>query len=230
MMHNRANHVWIVALSAVLVGGCRTTTDTHSQDPPLRVASLTIRAPVTSWQSLKEENVVMQQLDFSCGASALASLIRYYFGDPVTEDDIVRDILDALPEEEVDKRQEDGLSLLDLKQCAQRLGYQAVGARMPFSKLASLPGPVLVHMVREEYRHFSILRGVQGATVQLADPSRGNIRLASARFQKEWTGVALVLGKPGFGLPDETPLSPDDSRSILYEHVPESHARIRGLR
>jgi hypothetical protein len=42
------------------------------------------------------------------------------------------------------------------------------------------------------------------------DPSLGNVRLSIDRFAKEWTGIALVLGKQGFGLPWKYPLALDD--------------------
>jgi hypothetical protein len=42
--------------------------------------------------------------------------------------------------------------------------------------------------------------------VYVADPSSGNVRIGIERFLKEWTNVALVLGKKGVGLPQDYPL------------------------
>ena len=96
--------------------------------------------------------------------------------------------------------------MLDLKQCAQRMGYQAMGVQLKASMLPELRGPVLVHLSTNDYEHFAVLRGVERGRVYLADPSRGNVRMDVPHFLARWTRVALVLGKEGFGLPDEHPL------------------------
>jgi predicted double-glycine peptidase len=66
---------------------------------------------------------------------------------------------------------------------------------------------VLIHIEREDYKHFAIFRGIRGNRVYLADPSRGETRMVVERFSYEWTGVALVLGKRGFGTPTQYPLA-----------------------
>jgi predicted double-glycine peptidase len=218
-----------VALLAA-AAGCRTPSDAQDPAPPLRTGGGAVRLRAASWLALRQQHVVMQDMDYSCGAAALASLLSYYFGDEAGETEIVRDILRHLTPEQVAQRQRDGLSLLDLKNCAVRRGYQAVGVRLSFDQLKSLPGPVLVHLTQQDYRHFSVLRGVTGSTAVLADPRRGNISMPSGLFRARWTGVALVLGKSDFGVPDDTPLAPPDRPSILYEHIPERHSRTARLR
>jgi predicted double-glycine peptidase len=42
---------------------------------------------------LRDQNVVLQRFDYSCGAGALATLMRYYFGDAVSEEAILAGIL-----------------------------------------------------------------------------------------------------------------------------------------
>jgi hypothetical protein len=58
---------------------------------------------------------------------------------------------------------------------------------------------------------------VRGDRIYLADPSRGNIRLSVDRFAKEWSGIALVLGKQGFGLPQKYPLALEDQEAVPNE-------------
>lgn len=194
---------------------------------PLSTGALRFAKPVASWKDIRERNVVMQQYDYSCGAAAMATLMRYYFGDPVTEREILKSIIDGLSEEELKKREKEGFSLLDLKQFAERRGYQAVGVRLELSALPKLRGPVLVYLELPDSKHFAILRGVRQDRVYLADPSRGNLRMPVFRFANQWpSGIALVLGKPGFGTPPDTPLSVDqtgpfrieleDAREALY--------------
>lgn len=155
------------------------------------------------WTQQRDHHVVKQRMDYSCGAAALASIMRYYFQDDVTEKDILTDILNRMTREDLVDRQTKGLSMLDLQEAAERRGYQAVGVKLPLDALPELGGPILVHLETREYRHFAILKGTAEDRVYLADPSRGNMRLPMFRFEKEWSRLALVLGKESFGMPEE---------------------------
>ncbi|MFO7738820.1 MAG: C39 family peptidase [Desulfatiglandaceae bacterium] len=174
---------------------------------PMRAVSVKPHQELRSWKRIRETNLIMQDSDFSCGSAALATLMRYYFDDNKTEYEILNNILKLLTPAEIRVREEKGLTLLDLKLCAERLGYQAVGVQLTLPVLAKLKGPVLIHLIKEEYKHFAVLRGIRDDTIYLADPSRGNVRLRTWRFTEEWTGVALILGKKGFGIPKEHGLS-----------------------
>ena len=52
-------------------------------------AGVVLRQPVRSVKELREENVVIQRLDYSCGSAALATIFSYYFGDPVSEPEVI---------------------------------------------------------------------------------------------------------------------------------------------
>lgn len=190
-------------LAGLILGGCATTV------PQAK--------PLHSWKWHRDRNVVKQGFDYSCGSAALATLMCYYFEDAVTEDEVLLNILGPMTKEEVRDREKNGLSLLDLKHCAELKGYQAVGVKLKYGSLPKLKGPVLIHLQTADYKHFAVLKGVRGNRVYLADPSRGNIRMSIDRFAKEWTGVALVLGKKGFGLPSKYPLALDDQEPVQNE-------------
>lgn len=173
--------------------------------------------PIGSWRELRDRNVVRQQLDYSCGAAALATLIRYYFGEDVSEDRILAGILGSMTAEEVVDREANGLSLLDLRLQAERMGYQAAGVRLNLAALPTLAGPVIVHLEGDDYKHFAVLKGIREDRIFLADPSLGNVRRSVDRFAAEWSGIALILGKQGFGLPQEHPLALDDRHLVPNE-------------
>ena len=59
-----------------------------------------IDVPLRSLKDLRDENLVKQRFDYSCGAAALATILRYGFGDEVTERDILTDLFDLLSEDE----------------------------------------------------------------------------------------------------------------------------------
>ena len=173
--------------------------------------------PIGSWRELRDRNVVRQQLDYSCGAAALATLIRYYFGEDISEDRILAGILGSMTAEEVVDRETNGLSLLDLRLQAERMGYQTAGVRLSLAALPKLAGPVIVHLEGDDYKHFAVLKGVREDRIFLADPSLGNVRRSVDRFAKEWSGIALILGKQGFGLPQDHPLALDDQHLVPNE-------------
>jgi predicted double-glycine peptidase len=151
-------------------------------------------------QELRNKYVVTQKLDYSCGAAALATLMSYYFREPMTEKEIL-DLLDLelahLSEAERVKKKQFGFSLLDLKKVAERKGYKAAGFQLPVTKLSEIAAPVIVYVRPLGYHHFAVLRGVSGDRFYLADPKRGNLTMSLARFADEYGGVVFVLGKPG---------------------------------
>lgn len=160
-------------------------------------------APAQQRHTLKEIrdlNVIKQQLDYSCGAAALATLMTYYYGEETSERDLL-DLLDirlqSFSEKERASKKRNGFSLLDLKIVAEQKGFQAAGFKLSVDQLRRLKAPALVYIRPLDYHHFAILRGIVGDRVYLADPSRGNLRVSIARFASEYGGVAFVLGRPG---------------------------------
>jgi len=152
-----------------------------------------------TWKEMQEQNVVMQQLDFSCGIASLATLMNYYFGDDVTETMLIKEVLDSLSESDKADRQEKGLSLLDLKRLAERRGYKAYAVTLKPSYLYKIDRPISVYLETGEFRHFAVFRGIKEDRIFLSDPSRGNTRMPVENFLKTWRkGIALVLDKKGF--------------------------------
>ncbi len=171
-----------------------------------------VNVPVQSMKDLRDNDLVKQRLDYSCGAAALATILRYGFGDEVTERDILVDLFDLLSEDEEGLRRKEGFSLLDLQKVAQTRGYKAQGFRLTPEYLPKLGGPVIVFIEPRGYKHFAVFRGVKGDRIYLADPSRGNLRMPAYRFLDTWlgengTGIIFVI-EPKNGLPGHnTPLS-----------------------
>lgn len=148
-------------------------------------------------KDLRDKNVVKQRLDYSCGAAALATLLRYYFNEPTSEARILKIILSKLSDDERRLKETRGLSLLDLKRAAEELGYRAAGFELRADDLTRLAAPVIVFIEPLDYKHFAVLRGVFAGRAYLADPARGNVRMTVSRFLGEWKGIVFVVGKPG---------------------------------
>ena len=150
-----------------------------------------------SLKELRDRYVVKQQLDYTCGAAALATLLTYYFGEETSEREIVQILVSGLTKDEQRLKAQRGFSLLDLKHVAQAKGYRAAGFKLTIDQLKQLAAPVIVFVQPLGYKHFAVLRGIDRGRVFLADPARGNLRMSIGRFLSEWDGIIFVLGKPG---------------------------------
>lgn len=166
--------------------------------------------PARSLKDARDQNVVKQRFDFSCGAAALATLMRFGLGEQVTERVILEQLFNLLSDQERPPVRDTGFSLLHLQRVAQARGFNAQGFRLDPSDLPMLGGPVLVFIEPRGYKHFAVLRGVQGDRVYLADPSRGNIRIPTYTFLANWLqddgrGIIFVVepvgGAPAAGSP-----------------------------
>jgi len=156
-----------------------------------------VEIPLTSWRALRDEGVVRQGFDYSCGAAALATLFNA-IGQETTEREILLQVFSGLTTAQAQETMQKGLSLLDLKRVAGQHGLAAEGYRVPASVLPTLKRPVLVRIEPYGYAHFAVLRGLRGDRAYLADPAHGNVRMSIARFLQMWqgsdgTGVLFVV-------------------------------------
>jgi predicted double-glycine peptidase len=92
--------------------------------------------PVRSVLELRRERVMIQNWDLSCGAAALGTLLRYQFGEPVTEKEIARVLMsrsEYVGHPELVQLRE-GFSLLDLKRFVQTYRAKRIIAKLPRKK------------------------------------------------------------------------------------------------
>ena len=175
-------------------------------------SGIRVDPPVRSMKDMRDQGLVKQRFDYSCGAAALATILRHGFGEKVTERQILVQLFDLLSDEEKKVSREKGFSLLDLQRVARARGYKAQGFRLEPRYLSRLGGPVIVFIEPRGYKHFVVLRGVRGDRVYLADPSRGNLRQPAYTFLESWLqeggkGIIFVV-EPKTGPPrDEMPLT-----------------------
>ncbi len=175
---------------------------------PVRTPDRLIRDYAWSYKELQQQGIVMQQLDYSCGAASLATIFRYYWGADVNEETFLRIIPKLkLTKEEIEDRIENGLTLTDLRDMANLAGYQSSMGKVEFTELAEAKVPVIVGITVREHDHFAVFRGTDGYYVYLADPIRGNIRVEICEFIEQWQKNAiLVVAKPGAKVKDPNPM------------------------
>ena len=168
-------------------------------------SGLRVDRAAVSVKDRRDQHVVKQRFDFSCGAAALATLLRFGFGANVTERLILEDLHRLLGGEEKAAVRETGFSLLHLQRVARSRGYDADGFRIGAADLELLGGAVIVFIEPRGYKHFAVFRGVEGDRIHLADPSRGNVRMPRYAFLRDWLqddgkGIIFVVEPPS-GLP-----------------------------
>ncbi|MGB7737250.1 MAG: C39 family peptidase [Thermoguttaceae bacterium] len=175
---------------------------------PSRDPAHTFEGYANNWLALKRRNVVMQQYDYSCGAAALATILRYYWEDNVSEKQILEAMLKVLTVDEVKDRVKNGMSITDLRRAAVELGYLSSIGTMTFQQLSQSKIPLLVPLKLKGFDHFVVYRGVVFDRVYLADPVRGNVRPTIPEFCGQWQkGAILVVIKKGAQPREWSPLS-----------------------
>ncbi|HFC6802467.1 TPA: C39 family peptidase [Neisseria meningitidis] len=141
---------------------------------------------VQSWKERRDFNIVKQDLDFSCGAASVATLLNNFYGQTLTEEEVLK---------KLDKEQMRA-SFEDMRRIMPDLGFEAKGYALSFEQLAQLKIPVIVYLKYRKDDHFSVLRGIDGNTVLLADPSLGHVSMSRAQFLEAWqTREGNLAGK-----------------------------------
>lgn len=166
---------------------------------PISSTAKTIR----SWQSLRDDRVVKQQLDYSCGAASLATILREFYSLDLTEADILARLA------------EDGrYSFADLAAVVKTWGLVGGGIALSFEKLTELKVPAIAYVLYRGQDHFTVIRGINPSTgvVSVADPSWGNRRFKEYQFRRIWE-VRDEVGAEG--------------RLLLI--VPRSQATVTGI-
>jgi predicted double-glycine peptidase len=160
---------------------------------------------VRSLLEQRHQNVVLQQWELSCAAAALATILRYQYGVPVTERSVALGLINR-PEYIANPdlvRLRQGFSLLDMKRYVDRLGYQGVGlGKLSLADLIQR-APIIVPVNLLGYPHFVVFRGATENEVLLADPAFGNVALSITKFMAGWIKyrdldqVGFVVKKAG---------------------------------
>lgn len=169
------------------------------------------------WKALRDQGVVRQEKDFSCGLAALATMLTYYFDIPVSEAELLDRLelpdperlgrvlsgVDRAPGEraQLQMLQERGVSLAILADLARDYGLRAQGVSLAAQTLSRLSIPAIAYIEPDGEPHFTLIRGVDGrGNVQVADPSWGNRLFSAPDFARvfalgeEAAGRLLLIG------------------------------------
>ena len=126
--------------------------------------------------NLHDGRVVRQSHPRSCGAAALATLLRANLGRSETESDLLRRL-----------GTRGAVDMNSLRRCAESLGLRAHGYALDPENLQRVGRPAILHLQgSDQVGHFVVLRGMGGGSVRLADPARGDRLLVMPHFQALW--------------------------------------------
>jgi hypothetical protein len=188
----------VLALLAVCAGAAAIT--------PALAQDGQMRRP-RSFHQRRFDNVVRQVLEFSCGSASLATVLTYFLNRPTTEAEVIAILKERYPTfEQWKEKSNDGFSFEDIIFAADKIGFRAEAARVGLAQLTRLDGPVIVHLNKGSWQHFTVLRRFHQGFAYLADPINGQVTMLDAEFAAEYTGSALAVWDPRRRLAKGSPL------------------------
>lgn len=174
MMRRQALKVWLWL--GVLSLGFAHGVQAQMSTAMVKTHSGVLQVPVKNWKILRDAQVVKQDLDYSCGAASLATLLNNFYGQDLTEEALLK---------AMDKG--DGrASFEDMAKALSKFGFRAQGFAASWDQLTRLKMPVIVYVKHRKNDHFSVLRGINQDAVWVADPSLGNRTYSRHQFLTMW--------------------------------------------
>lgn len=183
----------ILALAVLL---CVTSVIEAAQMPlSVLPGGAVIYKPIQSVRERKFADLVQQKTDFSCGAAALATILRQAYWLDVNEEQIIEGML-AHADQNLVRTQ--GFSMLDMKKYVESLGMRARGYKVAPETLNDVKIPVVVLMDVRGYKHFVVLQRVDRGWVYIGDPVLGHKRYKVDDFVKGWNGIIFAVIGQGY--------------------------------
>ncbi|TBR79106.1 peptidase C39 [Campylobacter novaezeelandiae] len=148
---------------------------------------------VKSYQEIKNEKVIRQNYEESCGAASLATLVNILDDNNLTE-------LDLLKTMSGQKLYTDMVSFADLNDAVKKLGYESKSYKVDRKILEKLVNIPLLVKIEDDPRfpHFVIIINHKGNYLQILDPSYGKYISSKREFFSVWDrynkgGYALIV-------------------------------------
>lgn len=174
---------------------------------------------VTSLREARFATTMRQKYDFSCGSAALATLLTYHYGQPVSEQEVFAKMYAAGDRAKIGKQ---GFSLLDMKHYLTARGFQADGFEQPVERLLHEGLPAIVLLSERGYRHFVVVKGLNRGRVLVGDPAMGTRAMSLERFRSLWVnGILFVIHNrrelARFNLPRDWHVAPSASLELAID-------------
>lgn len=132
---------------------------------------------------MKKNLIVLQDGYKECGAASLLSIIHYYKGS-ISMAKLV----------ELTNTNKDGTNFYQLKQAAEKLGFNANGYKTNnYNTLQEIETPFIIQIIDKNYEHFCVVYTMKKNKVVVMDPAIGQREILVEEFKNIWTGYILIL-------------------------------------
>ena len=160
-----------------------------------------------------------------CGAAVLATIFNYAYGKKTTERQVLVNMLKIADPDIV---REKGFSLLDMKNYALAVDMKADGYTVDFEALRQLKVPAITLLNIRGYKHFVVLRKVDGDYVHVGDPALGNRVMSRRKFEAAWNGVVFAILGEGYNEQNvlSNPPEPLSARRLYALNSPVFDAEV----
>lgn len=178
----------------------------YAAEVPIRTAGMTAKVKVRTLLDIRYRTIVRQQNDFSCGAAALATLLKFHYDTDITEAELV----DAMMRTgDPGRIRSQGFSMGDMQRFLAAHNVKANGywAKLEETAEAGIPFIVLINV--RGYRHFVVVKGIHDGRVLVGDPALGLKIYGLEDLQAIQEGPVFAIddfvevGRNSFNRPDE---------------------------
>lgn len=164
---------------------------------PVRAGSISIpgfgggdfKLDIDSKQEARWDTVIRQQYDYSCGSAALATLLTYHYDMPTPESKVFEEMFKAGNQAKIKNQ---GFSMLDMKRYLDDRGFRAGGFRMTLDQFVKIGVPGITVINTKGYKHFVVIKGIEGDRVMIGDPAAGTAVVTREVFEGLWNGAILA--------------------------------------
>ena len=166
------------------------------------------------YDAWRNHSIIRQSNPVTCGPAAVATLFTFYFKENSTEEEMAK--LSGTYEQKT-------TTLLGLRNACRAKDHEATGYRMTLLQLLhqieTSGVPVVAHL-KEPSLHYVLVIGKVRNVILVSDPTVGNISVDAADFERQWSGVALVVRPTS---------NAGSSRVLIDERKKSAEARLEIL-
>ncbi|MFZ7286266.1 C39 family peptidase [Avibacterium gallinarum] len=133
---------------------------------------------ISSYNELKNFNVIRQTKTNSCGAAALATMLKYKFHLSEINEDVILSKM---------KNKNEEASFFELAKISKTFNINAIGISLTLKELLNIKQPVIAYVNNNlNNDHFIIINGIINKELLISDPAVGNYSLRASDFEKIW--------------------------------------------
>ena len=100
---------------------------TNAESVVFNSSNIKGKISIKSWKSLRDHQTVKQDLDYSCGAASIATVLTEYYQRPTTEKEVLELLLNV-------NGKKGKASFSDMEKVLPKLGFKGIGLATSWNK------------------------------------------------------------------------------------------------